>query len=195
MGTVPHGARGGSVRRDIGRLGCTHERGCAAGRLGARTRPRCGFPLVHTGQGPEIGGLSGFALNLDDGRVQVVAEGPRRGCERLLDWLRGDDTPGPRRRCHRDLGHTPRRLRRLRHPLSRLRTYGPGGSGGTCHGQLPKQKELVVAKNRLPWQAPHARMIATPRGPRRSRSAAVQAARPGLPANTGRDRVDRQTFW
>ncbi|MFJ6836593.1 acylphosphatase [Streptomyces sp. NPDC091209] len=42
----------------------------------------------------EIGGLSGFALNLDDGRVQVVAEGPRAGCQSLLDWLQGDDTPG-----------------------------------------------------------------------------------------------------
>ncbi|OON76376.1 acylphosphatase [Streptomyces tsukubensis] len=42
----------------------------------------------------EIGGLVGFALNLGDGRVQVVAEGPRDRCERLLDWLRGSDTPG-----------------------------------------------------------------------------------------------------
>ncbi|MFP3987650.1 acylphosphatase [Streptomyces sp. E11-3] len=42
----------------------------------------------------EIGGLIGFALNLDDGRVQVVAEGPRAECERLLDWLRHGDTPG-----------------------------------------------------------------------------------------------------
>ncbi|MBH5337213.1 acylphosphatase [Streptomyces pactum] len=41
-----------------------------------------------------IGDLTGFASNLDDGRVQVVAEGPRPACERLLDWLRGDDTPG-----------------------------------------------------------------------------------------------------
>ena len=41
-----------------------------------------------------LGGLSGFAVNLDDGRVQVVAEGPRRGCEGLLEWLRSDDTPG-----------------------------------------------------------------------------------------------------
>ncbi|MET8345522.1 acylphosphatase [Streptomyces microflavus] len=42
----------------------------------------------------EIGGLVGFALNLDDGRVQVVAEGSRDNCHRLLDWLRSDDTPG-----------------------------------------------------------------------------------------------------
>lgn len=42
----------------------------------------------------EIGGLAGFALNLDDGRVQVVAEGSRDNCHRLLDWLHSDDTPG-----------------------------------------------------------------------------------------------------
>ncbi|WP_037862154.1 acylphosphatase [Streptomyces sp. NRRL S-340] len=42
----------------------------------------------------EIGGLSGFALNLADGRVQVVAEGSRAACQRLLAWLEGSDTPG-----------------------------------------------------------------------------------------------------
>jgi acylphosphatase len=42
----------------------------------------------------EIGGLSGYASNLLDGRVQVVAEGTREGCEHLLDWLRRGDTPG-----------------------------------------------------------------------------------------------------
>jgi acylphosphatase len=42
----------------------------------------------------EIGGLSGFASNLSDGRVQVVAEGQRGSCEKLLDWLRTGDTPG-----------------------------------------------------------------------------------------------------
>ena len=40
-----------------------------------------------------IGGLVGFALNLDDGRVQIVGEGARAHCE-LLEWLRGGDTPG-----------------------------------------------------------------------------------------------------
>ncbi|MFD6180802.1 acylphosphatase [Streptomyces goshikiensis] len=40
------------------------------------------------------GGLAGFALNLDDGRVQVVAEGQRENCHRLLEWLRSADTPG-----------------------------------------------------------------------------------------------------
>lgn len=42
----------------------------------------------------EIGGLSGYAGNLDDGRVQVVAEGGRAQCERLLDLLLRGDTPG-----------------------------------------------------------------------------------------------------
>lgn len=39
-------------------------------------------------------GLSGSAANLPDGRVEVVAEGPRSDCEALLDWLRGPDAPG-----------------------------------------------------------------------------------------------------
>jgi acylphosphatase len=42
----------------------------------------------------ELGGLSGYASNLGDGRVQVVAEGARGDCERLLDALRHGDTPG-----------------------------------------------------------------------------------------------------
>ena len=39
-------------------------------------------------------GLTGFAANKPDGRVHVVAQGPRSGAERLLDLLRGGDTPG-----------------------------------------------------------------------------------------------------
>jgi acylphosphatase len=34
-------------------------------------------------------GLSGSATNLEDGRVQVVAEGPRTACKALLALLRG----------------------------------------------------------------------------------------------------------
>jgi acylphosphatase len=41
-----------------------------------------------------IGGLDGFVVNLGDGRVQLVAEGAQKECEQLLDWLRGEDTPG-----------------------------------------------------------------------------------------------------
>ena len=39
-------------------------------------------------------GLLGYASNLSDGRVQVVAEGGREQCERLLDLLRQGDAPG-----------------------------------------------------------------------------------------------------
>ena len=39
-------------------------------------------------------GLSGWALNLDDGRVEVVAEGSRPACEALLAALRSTATPG-----------------------------------------------------------------------------------------------------
>jgi acylphosphatase len=38
-------------------------------------------------------GLRGAATNLRDGRVEVVAEGPREACEQLLAALRGR-TPG-----------------------------------------------------------------------------------------------------
>ena len=39
-------------------------------------------------------GLAGSARNLDDGRVEVVAEGDRAACQALLDALNGGDTPG-----------------------------------------------------------------------------------------------------
>lgn len=39
-------------------------------------------------------GLSGFASNLADGRVEVVAEGPMPACTALLALLRSADTPG-----------------------------------------------------------------------------------------------------
>jgi acylphosphatase len=39
-------------------------------------------------------GLSGTATNLDDGRVLVVAEGPRPLCEALLALLSAGRTPG-----------------------------------------------------------------------------------------------------
>ncbi|WP_338741344.1 acylphosphatase [Actinomadura luteofluorescens] len=38
-------------------------------------------------------GLTGSATNLGDGRVEVVAEGPRGACRRLLELLDGD-VPG-----------------------------------------------------------------------------------------------------
>ena len=39
-------------------------------------------------------GLAGSATNLADGRVQVVAEGPRPSLEQLLGLLRGGTAPG-----------------------------------------------------------------------------------------------------
>ena len=39
-------------------------------------------------------GLSGWAANLDDGRVEVVAEGSREACEQLLLALGSGGSPG-----------------------------------------------------------------------------------------------------
>jgi acylphosphatase len=39
-------------------------------------------------------GLTGYAANKPDGRVQVVAQGPRDACQRLLDLLESRNTPG-----------------------------------------------------------------------------------------------------
>ena len=39
-------------------------------------------------------GLTGYAANQPDGRVLVVAQGPRDACEQLLGLLRGGTTPG-----------------------------------------------------------------------------------------------------
>jgi acylphosphatase len=46
-------------------------------------------------------GLAGWAANLADGSVEVVAEGPEARCRELLGWLEGNDTPG----WVRDVGH------------------------------------------------------------------------------------------
>ncbi|MEU7183615.1 acylphosphatase [Streptomyces celluloflavus] len=53
-----------------------------------------GFRWFARANALRIGALVGFALNLEDGRVQVVAEGPKDHCEQLLEWLRTGDTPG-----------------------------------------------------------------------------------------------------
>ncbi|MBV9516263.1 MAG: acylphosphatase [Mycobacteriaceae bacterium] len=39
-------------------------------------------------------GLTGYASNRADGRVEVVAQGPRGQCERLVELLQGGNTPG-----------------------------------------------------------------------------------------------------
>ncbi|WP_406153615.1 acylphosphatase [Streptomyces sp. NBC_01023] len=53
-----------------------------------------GFRWFTRANALRIGGLTGFAINLEDGRVQVVAEGPQEKCDLLLEWLRSSDTPG-----------------------------------------------------------------------------------------------------
>ena len=52
-----------------------------------------GFRWFTRGKAMELG-LVGSATNLADGRVEVVAEGPRPACDDLLRWLRGGRTPG-----------------------------------------------------------------------------------------------------
>jgi acylphosphatase len=39
-------------------------------------------------------GLTGYAANKPDGRVEVVAQGPREKCRRLLELLQSGNTPG-----------------------------------------------------------------------------------------------------
>jgi acylphosphatase len=39
-------------------------------------------------------GLAGSATNLEDGRVEIVVEGPRADCQSMLDAARGDSAPG-----------------------------------------------------------------------------------------------------
>ena len=39
-------------------------------------------------------GLTGYASNRPDGRVQVMVQGPRERCQRLLDLLQSGNTPG-----------------------------------------------------------------------------------------------------
>ena len=39
-------------------------------------------------------GLRGSAMNLPDGRVAIVAQGPRPACQALLDALDSDAAPG-----------------------------------------------------------------------------------------------------
>jgi acylphosphatase len=43
-------------------------------------------------------GLAGWAANLPDGSVEIVAEGPEPRCRELVAWLDGEDAPGSVRR-------------------------------------------------------------------------------------------------
>jgi len=52
-----------------------------------------GFRWWTRARGLELG-LTGYAYNRPDGRVEVVAQGPRTACQRLLDLLQSGATPG-----------------------------------------------------------------------------------------------------
>jgi len=52
-----------------------------------------GFRWWTRGRALELG-LAGWARNTEDGRVEVVVEGPRDACEQLLGALRSDAAPG-----------------------------------------------------------------------------------------------------
>jgi O-acetyl-ADP-ribose deacetylase (regulator of RNase III)/acylphosphatase len=77
--------------------GVVHADGVAdAARLEARvegTVQGVGFRASVSRQAGRLG-LAGWAANLADGSVEVVAEGPEERCRELLAWLEGDDTPG-----------------------------------------------------------------------------------------------------
>ena len=70
--------------------------GDGSARLTAWVRGRVqgvGFRWWTRAQALELG-LVGSARNLEDGRVEVVAQGSRASCEQLLARLRGPGTPG-----------------------------------------------------------------------------------------------------
>lgn len=54
-----------------------------------------GFRWWTRSRGLELG-LVGTATNLQDGRVEVVAEGPRQACDQLLSWL--EEQPSTKQR-------------------------------------------------------------------------------------------------
>ena len=56
-------------------------------RMGARLRSGRRVPVVDPLRALELG-LTGYAANQHDGRVLVVAQGPREACEQLLALLR-----------------------------------------------------------------------------------------------------------
>jgi acylphosphatase len=52
-----------------------------------------GFRWWARARGLELG-LVGWAENLEDGRVRVIAEGAANSCKQMLALLEGSDTPG-----------------------------------------------------------------------------------------------------
>jgi acylphosphatase len=68
-------------------------------------------------------GLVGTATNLPDGRVEVVAEGSRQGCERLLELLSEQPPRDPPPRAPRSWYRRPGAVTRVAHGWST-----PGGT-------------------------------------------------------------------
>ena len=64
-----------------------------AHRVGARPGAGRRLSLVDPSRALELG-LTGYAANRPDGRVQVVAQGPRDACEQLFACYRSGKTPG-----------------------------------------------------------------------------------------------------
>jgi acylphosphatase len=66
-------------------------------------------------------GLAGSAANLDDGRVEVIAEGPRVRCEQLLELLREDPPRDPPVDAPRSWFRRPGRVAAVTHRWSAAR--------------------------------------------------------------------------
>jgi acylphosphatase len=90
---------GPDARADVGgepEPACADARAAGLVRLTAWVEGRVqgvGFRWWVRSRALELG-LVGQAENLADGRVKVVAEGPRQRCQDLLALLQGDGTPG-----------------------------------------------------------------------------------------------------
>ncbi|HUH67841.1 MAG TPA: acylphosphatase [Mycobacterium sp.] len=56
-------------------------------------------------------GLAGYAANHADGRVLVLAQGPRESCEKLLQLLEGGATPGRVDKVVADFSQPTERIR------------------------------------------------------------------------------------
>ena len=128
-----------------------------------------GFRWFTRANALEIGGLVGFALNLGDGRVQVVAEGPTEHASGCWSGCATGDTPG-RVDGVTEIWGTPRGgYDGLRDPLSELGracTDGPArhASPDASLQHAYRRYGLVVANSADPCKAAATRMISTPRG-------------------------------
>jgi O-acetyl-ADP-ribose deacetylase (regulator of RNase III)/acylphosphatase len=92
----------GSARDEAVPAGVSPAGGAPAGAVRVESRVEglvqgVGFRVSVRRQAIALG-LAGWAANLPDGSVEVVAEGPEPQCRRLLAWLDSDDAPGRVRR-------------------------------------------------------------------------------------------------